>query len=215
MLRRDQALDLLIEACPSFLAADDLHAFNRTFEEHGEPDLFIRVVAFSQHLVTLVEAGESAEWPAVATAVDQVLVEGDPEAVELIELGLIENLQNIVSHHDVTATGECIQSFLGPRGRECWQRREELWAQASMHVGDTAPTEADYDRVTDPDLRLYFRANTRALPDGRLISATDVLKQEQRALDRLRTHQRRALRWLLAGALLLGLALVLATYTLR
>jgi len=205
---RDRALDELIGSCPSFLAADDLHTFQALFEDGGDPDFFLRVAAFSQHLVDLVAAGRTEDVAAVAAAVERVLAQGDRQGVELIEMGLIEHTQNIVSHHDVAVTSEQVLALLGPRAREVWAHVEATWAEAAAAPAQTTTTEADYDKVTEPNLRLYFRAHTRALPDGRLLSSSDVYRQERRRLDRLRSRQRAAVRLMLAGLLL---ALVVLT----
>ncbi len=210
MIRRDEAMDLLIESCPSFLAADHLHQFHATFEDEGEPDFFIRIAAFAQHVVTLVEHRSTAELPPTFAAVEQVIDDGDDQAIELIELGLIEGLQNIVSHRDVPVTGAQIEALLGPRAREVWLRLDELWAQAGVHASSSGPTEDEYEQVSEPDLRLYFRANTRALPDGRLVSTGDVLKQEQRVVARYRARQRLVMRWWLTGVVLLVVLLAIA-----
>jgi hypothetical protein len=215
MIGRDEAMDILIEACPSYLAADDLHDFAQAFEQDGDPDPFVRAAAFAQHLVALVASDRLEEWPAVADAIDRLLVEGDPRTVDLVELGLIESLQNIVSHADVVVGAAQIECLLAGRGVRSWQERDELWAKAGVHAESTGPTEAEYERVDDPDLRLYFRANTRALPDGRLISTGDVLQQEQRTLEHLRERQQRAMRGWVISILAVVTVLLVAGYTLR
>jgi hypothetical protein len=210
VIHRDEAMDLLIEGCPSFLGADDLHQFHARFEDEGEPDFFIRIAGFAQHLVTLIEQGTTAELPPTFAAVEQILAEGDDQANELIELGLVEGLQNIVSHRDVPVHAEQVERFLGERARRLWTRLDELWARAGVHAPSSGPTEDEYDQVSQPDLKLYFRANTRALADGRLVSTGDVLKQEQRAVDRFRARQRMAMRWWIAGVSLLLVAFLVA-----
>jgi hypothetical protein len=194
VIRRDEAMDLLIEAAPSFWSADDLHAFPQTFEEHGEPDLYVRVAAFTLHVVRLLDDGSIEEPARVFEVVEAIFADGDPEAVELMQIGLLEDLQNIVSHSDVAIRAEDVAPLLGPASRSAWNRLADLWTASEVHVRDGGPTEDEYLLVDDPNLKLYFRTKTRALPDGRLMSASQVLRHESELLDALRHRQHQALR---------------------
>lgn len=209
-IRRDEAMDLLIEAAPSYWSADDLHALPRVLEGDDEPDLFVRMSAFALHVVRLTEKGDTDQVERVFAAVEQVFVAGDDEAVELMQLGLLEVLQNATSHTDVPVDAGRIRPLLGPLTGTSWDRLLDLWTAAEAQVGSAGPSESDYLKVEDDNLRLYFQTQTRALADGRLMSASQVLKHETGLLDELRDRQRRAMGrlFLIVVAVLLVLALV-------
>jgi hypothetical protein len=212
-MRRDEALDLLIEAAPSYWAADDLHDLPKVLEDQDDPDLFVRMSAFAIHLVRLIEQRDDEQVSRVFAAVEEVFEHGDASAIELIKLGMLEVLQNVVSHSDVEVSSEDVRARLGSAAGRAWDELAELWTASEAQLGDAGPTESDYLRVEDPSLRLYFQTQTRALADGRLISASQVLKHEAGLLDTLRSRQRRALRRILVFVLVvLALAAVWAVY---
>lgn len=184
MITVDQALDRLIESCPSFLGAGDLYEYMAWSEEEGTPDPFVRVAAFALHVVRLAEAGDASELAWVFATVEQLLEEGDPDTVELVRLGFIEALQNACSHDDVSLSADAILGLLGPAATEVWIEVDVLWAVASisLHDGPRA-SESDYLKVDDPNLKLYLRIGKRRLPDGSLAGATDVLRYETAVAD--------------------------------
>lgn len=184
MITVDQALDRLIEACPSFLGAGDLYDYMAWSEEEDTPDPFVRVAAFAQHVVRLVEQGAADELAGVFSTVEQLVEEGDPNTVELVRLGFIESMQNICSHDDVKVSSDTILPLLGPAATDLWIELEALWAAASQSLHDVPrASESDYLRVDDPNLKLYLRIGKRRLPDGSLVSATDVLRYETAVAD--------------------------------
>jgi hypothetical protein len=184
MISVDQALDRLIEACPSFLGEADLYDYMAWSEEEDQPDPFVRVATFAQHVVRLAEAKTVDELPGVFTTVEQLIEEGDPETAELVRLGFIESLQNICSHDDVRISGDDLLALLGPAATDVWVELEALWAAASMSLHDVPrASETDYLRVDDPNLKLYLRMGKRRLPDGALVSASDVVRYETAVAD--------------------------------
>src|SRR4051794_17467266 len=114
------AFDLLVEACPSYWAADRLDGYLAAFEDAGEPHLFIRISAFSHHLIELMTGSDLTEVQAVFETVEHLLTEGDADTIELVELGLLESLQNIVSHDDLLIGPERVAPLLGPKASRVW-----------------------------------------------------------------------------------------------
>ncbi len=176
MITSDEAFDLLVGSCPSYFGAEDLDRYVAKFEDADTPDLFVRISAFAHHLVGLLEAGRATEVQPVADVIETLLADGDADTVELVELGVIETLQNIVSHRDVAVGGDRVLELLGPAASAVWFEHETLWIDAGRwrHDGPRV-SEADYDAIGDPDLRRYFQANKRRLYDGVLISANDIV----------------------------------------
>ena len=176
MIASDEAFDLLVGVCPSYWAADDFDRYLAKFEDADTPDLFMRITAFAHHLVTLIELGRTDEVVAVAAVVEQLLADGDEDTIELVELGVIESLQNIVSHRDIAVGPDQVRALLGPSATAVWLEHDKLWIDAGAwrHDGPRV-TESDYVDIGDPDLRRYFQAHKRRLDDGVLISANDIV----------------------------------------
>lgn len=176
MIVSDEAFDLLVGACPSYWAADDLDRYVAKFEDDDTPDLFVRISAFAHHLITLIEADRLDEVRAVAEVLELLLDDGDEDTLELVELGVVESLQNIVSHRDVATEPDQVLALLGPSASAVWLDHDKLWIDAGgwRHDGPRV-AESDYDAIGDPDLRRYFQAHKRRLPDGVLISANDIV----------------------------------------
>ena len=176
MIASDEAFDLLVGACPSYFAAEDLDRYVSSLEDDGTPDLFVRTSAFAHHLVGLIEAGRTDEVRAVAEVLERLLDDGDEDTAELVELGLIESLQNIVSHRDVPVDADQVLALLGPSAAAVWLDHDKLWIDAGKwrHDGPRVDEEA-YAGIGDPDLRRYFQAHKRRLDDGVLIGANDIV----------------------------------------
>jgi hypothetical protein len=211
---RDQALALLVESCPSFQAAGGYAHYVSAFEDPGEPDPFVRVGALAHHVVELVARRDVEEVSWLADTVERVLAEGDPDAVELVVLGFLEPLRNIVSHEDVAVSAAELATVLGPEANRAWTDNEELWESAARwrHQGGRVGL-ADYEGVTNTDLRRYLQAHKRRMDDGVLIGASDVVnyQQEVQGISPVLPAGRPRLPW---PALIAGLVLVAAALTL-
>lgn len=216
MIASDDAFDLLVGACPSYWAADDLDRYIAKFEDADTPDLFVRITAFAHHLVVLIGAGRTAEVTVVAAVVEELLADGDEDTVELVELGIVESLQNIVSHRDVEVAPDDVLALLGPSAASVWLEHDKLWVDAGAwrHDGPRV-TESDYVDIGDPDLRRYFQAHKRRLDDGVLISANDIVhyQTELAKLSPLMPAGRPQIPWpaVIVGLLLAAAAAVAVT----
>lgn len=210
MIASDEAFDLLVGACPSYFAAEDLDRYVASLEEHETPDLFVRTSAFAHHLVGLIEADRTAEVRAVAEVLERLLAEGDEDTVELAEIGLIESLQNIVSHRDVGVAGDQVLALLGPSAAAVWLDHDKLWIDAGKWRHDGPRVDEDaYAGIGDPDLRRYFQAHKRRLDDGVLIGANDIVhyQTELAKLSPITPAGRPQIPW---PAVIVGLILALA-----
>lgn len=210
-------LDRLIEACPSFLGATALFGYVTWSEEEDSPDPYVRTAALAQHVVDLVARREVDELPGLFGTVEEVLEQGDRDAVDLVRLGLFESLQNICSHDDVEVDPGSLALLLGPRGSATWREIDELWDAASARATTEGPrvTEADYLGVDDPNLRVYLRTTRRRRADGVLLSGADVLRYEHWVADvtwRSPEARRRANRTALLVGLVLAVAVAIALF---
>ena len=211
---RDQAFALLVDSCPSFRAVGGFEHYVSVFEDPGEPDAFVRVGALAHHVVELVDRRDVEELGWLLDTVERVLAEGDADAVELVTLGFLEPLRNIVSHEDVGASAAELATVLGPDAAVVWRENEELWESAARwRPAGSAVGAADYAGVTSPDLRRYLQAHKRRMADGVLLGASDVVnyQQEVRAISPVFPAGRPKVRWpvVLAGVVLVALAVLL------
>ena len=216
MITSDKAFDLLVESCPSYWAAAELDRYVAAFEEPEDPDLFVRVSAFALHLVELISAVQLDEVRSVFAIVEDLLDEGDAETTELIDLGLLESIQNIVSHDDVLISADRVLPILGPLATKRWNKDTELWIEAGRWRHDGPRVEqADYANITDPNLRRYFQAHKRLLADGALISASDIVhyQTELRNISPILPAGRPAIPWpsVIVG-LVLAVCVLIALY---
>lgn len=213
-MHEEEAFDLLVAACPSFLGDDGLDGYVASFEEADDPDRYVRVSALAHHLVGTLAAGRTDEVAAVGTAAESVLDDGDEDAVELVRMGLFESMQNICSHDDVLVDATVVEPLLGPTGLAAWRELDELWAEAGRWAEGTGKvTLAEYGAVVDPNLRRYLQASKRRLPDGMLISATDLVRYQTmlRDISPLTPAGRPRVPW---GAVVAGLAVLVVVLVL-
>lgn len=214
MIAAEHAIDRLIESCPSFLGASDLYDYMEWSEEEGRPDAYVRAGAFAEHVLRLAESRDVDELPGVFTTVEHLLVEGDADTYDLVAIGMLEPLQNAVSHGALAVSPGQVRSLLGSAAAEAWDESETLWASASahLHTGPRVTTE-QLDDVDDPNLRLYFRLGRRRMADKTLVSASDVLQYEQWVADMTwrspQARHRNNMRALLVG-LVLALCVLIA-----
>ena len=214
MITAENAIDRLIESCPSFLGAGDLFDFMAWSEDEGKPDAYVRAGAFAEHIYRLIEARDVGELPSVFTTIEHLLEEGDADTYDLVAMGLLEPLQNACSHDDGAVSRDQVRTLLGSAASHAWDESETLWASAASHLHDGPRVTTDLlEDVDDVNLRLYFRLGRRLMNDGTLVSASDVLRYEQWVADITwrspEARHRNNMRALLVGAVL-ALCLLIA-----
>jgi hypothetical protein len=102
----------LIVACPSFDGS--IHG-SAADEDDGE---YIRIGQFANHLIQLLDDGDTGSFPGVFAVVDQVLEEGDDEARSLITEGFFDDLANHTFYGTTDRRPHDFESWLGPRARQ-------------------------------------------------------------------------------------------------
>lgn len=175
MIEGDEVMAHLARACPSWAARNPVAA---AAPLEGPRD-YEPIGAFAHHLVALVEEADTAELPAVFVAVEEVLRDGDDDAVALIRTGLVEDLQNITSHRDVHADAADFRRFAGPLTATVWDEIDEAWSAATTVPGSAGHRpSADEFLGLPPIERRRIQSMTRELPDGTLAGPSDVLRFE-------------------------------------
>jgi hypothetical protein len=127
MIEQNEAMQLLVDACPSFRESWAKH-----LSEHGNDLLYLAAGDFARHLLHRQETLETSEFCAVGRAVERLQVEGDSWVKEFATIGVLESIQNVWSH---SATDpETFVSFLGPESQRWWKGVNEFWQGKVPHV---------------------------------------------------------------------------------
>jgi hypothetical protein len=113
----------LVEDWPELASALAEHDADSVFG--GLPYWEMNLVA--RFLAERLRQGDTDRFPSFFAAVERCLVEGDKEAVGLITVGLLEDLQNanVTGFDDYSAW----RAVLGPRSHQAWQAVEAFWTR--------------------------------------------------------------------------------------
>jgi hypothetical protein len=130
MIRREQVIVLLLEACPSYRARWEEY---RASPEFDAKLLYVHLGDFADHVVDLVSRGENAELFAIIRELERLHVEGDDFVKEAATLGLLEGIQNIAGHRDVPT--KSLEEALGVETRRWWNSLAAFWSGKIPHVG--------------------------------------------------------------------------------
>jgi hypothetical protein len=102
---RELASDWLPEDVPSYVAAG----------------------AFATHLVRLLEADKIDEFPAVFSAIERLLVEGDPGIRYVVTWGLLEDLGNVAANQQGWPFARRFREWFGPVSTTAWDEIHRRW----------------------------------------------------------------------------------------
>ena len=125
MIAKTDMMSVLLEACPSFSTKWESSRDEWRQEADGPP-LSLVLADFARYLIGMVERGEKAVLVAVFTAVERLLVEGDPDVREATVVGLLEELQNLHLHPNGTAPEQFLP-YLGPASALWWEKLDRFW----------------------------------------------------------------------------------------
>jgi hypothetical protein len=166
------AIDVLIASCPSFERPGATEGSTNDDETLG--DLAHRVVG-------LVADGHRRDLEAVLVATEALLERDDAATRQIVVTGFLEDIQNIVSHDDVSASSEDLRPLLGPRTRTAWRELDDLWASVHAELPRAAsrsPMDLEaYATITDTGLRRLVQRTFRRMDDS-MVGVADVLRFE-------------------------------------
>jgi hypothetical protein len=209
VIRRDEALVLLRDACPSFRAFD-VPSFPE--DPHGFGDM-AELSALARHLVDLAEDGDAEEFPAVFAVVERLLCDGDADTEGYVRTHLLEDIQNITSHRDVHVAPDAFRGLLGPVTTQVWDELDESWRAAARLADDdpdAPPRPFVDDHLVPGASRREIQAMTREMPDGTLASPADVLRYEATVHDEQLDQRNFRLRVVPVALVLVALLICLA-----
>lgn len=121
-------------ACPSY-------AGSWLSDVGSPPGPYVDVGAFASHLVDLLEADATSEFPDIFGTVERLLNEGDDGVQYLVTFGLIEDLQNISSNRHDWPFAARFRGWLGASTMNAWDRVHALWGTSDP--GSVSPEPSD------------------------------------------------------------------------
>jgi hypothetical protein len=122
---------LWLEACPSFGSA-----LAESCADYGEELLYVHAGAFARHLLALHRSQQRAEFPAIAAFIESLHTDSDHETREFATIGILESIQNVWSHSDVSP--DEFLPFLQPVSAASWRSLNQFWAGEIPLVPDPA-----------------------------------------------------------------------------
>jgi hypothetical protein len=123
MMKAEDVRGALAEGWPELEAALAEHDADPVVGGLKHPEMS-HVARF---LAERLRAGETDRLPLFFAAVERCLVEGNHDAVSLVTVGLIEDLQNgnVTGFDDYSVWA----SYLGPKSQQAWQSVEDFWTR--------------------------------------------------------------------------------------
>ena len=125
MIEESQVIAILLAACPSFRVA---------YPPEGDQESRYAVLGeFARHLLQLYRNGDTAEFSAIALALERLHLEGSQKAKELATVGCLEAIQNAWSN--AGEQPELFVRWLLPETRRWWAELNDFWAGRIPYVG--------------------------------------------------------------------------------
>ena len=122
MISKDEVMDLLLEACPSYAAKWQEYTSDACYDADL---LYLHLGEFAHHLVELLQGSRSEEFPAVCEVIERLHVDGDSYVKEAATIGLLEGIQSVAGWKGVDL--DQFVPFLGAETREWWHRLNDFW----------------------------------------------------------------------------------------
>jgi hypothetical protein len=134
MIRRQQVISLLVEACPSYRPRWDAYQVAPEFDAEL---LYVHLGDFADHLVDLLARGEVSELGAVGRELEHLHVDGDDDVKEAATIGLLEGIQNVAGHRSIPT--KALEETFGMETRRWWTSLDAFWSGRIPHVGADIP----------------------------------------------------------------------------
>jgi hypothetical protein len=134
MISKDEMMDVLLDACPSFAPRWEVFKDEWTEEADDLPH-YLALADFARHLISLLERGEMTGLPAVFAAIERLHVEGDHYVQEAATVGILEALQNLCLHNNGTDP-EQFRPYLGSKSARWWEKLNLFWQHGKLLTDD-------------------------------------------------------------------------------
>ena len=123
VITRDNMFAPILGACPSLEPI--WSEFLDDWQDEKDLPYTLALSDLARHLVSKLEAGETAEFPATFEVVEQLHNHGDEYVREAIALGLLEDLQNTSIYK--TAEPDQFRPYLHAESERRWDRLYAFW----------------------------------------------------------------------------------------
>jgi hypothetical protein len=130
MISREHMFDPLLVADQSFEPTWRAFVAEWSDEQENELPSYLALAELARHLITKLERGETADFPAVFDVVEQWHLQGDAYVREAATIGLLEDLQNSGLHRQ-TQPGD-FEPWLRPESKRCWDKVERFWSRGEL-----------------------------------------------------------------------------------
>jgi hypothetical protein len=130
MIRREQVIGLLLEACPSYHARWEAY---RLAPEFDAELLYVHLGDFAGHVVDLLARDARDDLAGISRAVERLHLEGDDYVKESATIGLLEGIQNVAGDRNVST--ERLEAALDVETRRWWRSLDAFWSGKIPHVG--------------------------------------------------------------------------------
>jgi hypothetical protein len=130
MIRREQVIGLLLEACPSYNLRWETY---RNAPEFDVELLYVHLGDFADHVIDLLERDERSEFPAFIQVLERLHLDGDDDVKEAATIGLLEGIQNIAGHRKVST--ESFEAALSVEMQRWWRSLDAFWSGKVPYVG--------------------------------------------------------------------------------
>ena len=124
-----QALELMRLACVNIGAHWQEHL---EFWEGDDPGDYNITSVFAEYLVDMYERGQTDDFAAIFSLIEQMIVDGTDESRSLIVVGVLESIRNISSHKRF---GEKVfTTWMKPNTLQAWTEVARRWVGKSSLV---------------------------------------------------------------------------------
>jgi len=132
MISKEEMMDAMLEACPSF--EPDWRAFLEEWRFDADKPLYIALSALARHLIGMLAARDTVGLIDAFRVVERWHLEGDAYVREAASIGLLEDLQNS-NLHESTSPAD-LERFLLPESLRWWRKIDLLWSEGKLLADD-------------------------------------------------------------------------------
>jgi hypothetical protein len=132
VIAKDQMMEPMLEACPSFRPMWE--QFEQEWKGEDDKPLYLALAALAHHLIAMLELDEVATLTGAFAVVERWHVEGDDFVREAATVGLLEDLQNDGLHRSTTP--KQFESFLLPESLKWWSKVDRFWSKGELISDD-------------------------------------------------------------------------------
>lgn len=133
MINKDEVMDLLIKASPSYKQRSENY-MQENYEEGEERNIYLEISDFVDHFIDLFRSGNLIECISILEAVEKLHVNGDEFVKELATIGFLEDLQNQLGNYQIYK--KPIEILLWPETRIWWDHLNNFWDGKTKYVGE-------------------------------------------------------------------------------